>query len=179
MNIQLFRSLFAVVALAQTALAGAGDLASTRDRLECGDADVSVETSCLALPEIDTQCARQTIRLENRRKGISKKLPHEGQPVAKSFVKAGPVLDALVTSWACLKSTSGKSYILLLYTCSWGEEKPSCAGNTKEWERLFDATGRHLTAGFRRQDRRYDALYRRIGLSEIMRRGADLQTVRR
>lgn len=177
MNIDSFRSLFAAVMLMQATLAGADNLTSTRDRLRCGAAEVSVETACLTLPEVETQCVKQNIQLENTQKGISKKLPHEGKLVAKSFAKSNPVLDAFVTSWACLKSTSGKSYILLLYTCSWGEERSSCTGSAKEWERIFDATGRHVTAGFGRQDRRYDSLYQRLGLSEIMKQGADLQTL--
>lgn len=178
MSIRSFHLLFAIVLLVQATFVRADNLASTRDQLRCGDAELSVETTCLTLPEVETQCVRQNIRLENARKGIAKTLPHDGKSIAKSFVESGPVLDAFVTSWACLKSTSGKAYVLLLYTCSWGEEKSNCTGNAREWERIFDATGRHLTAGFRRQDRRYDALYQRLGLSEIMKRGADLQTVR-
>lgn len=177
MSIHSFWRLSTIFFLMQATLAGAADLTTTRDGLKCGDADVSAETTCLALPEIETQCVKQNIRLENIRKGISRKLPHEGKLVTKSFARPNPVLDAFVTSWACLKSTSGKSYILLLYTCSWGEEKSSCAGGAKEWERIFDATGRHVAAGFRRQDRRYDSLYQRLGLSEIMKQGAGLQTL--
>ncbi len=177
MSIHSFWWLSTIFFLMQATFAGAADLTTTRDGLKCGAAEVSVETACLALPEVETQCVKQNIRLENTQKGISKKLPHEGKLVAKSFAKSNPVLDAFVTSWACLKSTSGKSYILLLYTCSWGEEKSSCIGSAKEWERIFDATGRHVTAGFRRQDRRYDSLYQRLGLSEIMKQGADLQTL--
>ena len=122
-----------ISALAATSYADE-QLPAVEDRLNCGDAEVRLETTCLNIPDVESPCRKQTIQLINGRKGISKKLPHEGKLVAKTFVKDGSVLDAFIVSWACLKAKSGIPYILLSYACSWGKEKDNCVGKDREFE---------------------------------------------
>ena len=134
--------------------------------LACGGAEVIAESNYLNISNrAEILCTKQTVTLINSKKDISKKLPLDGKLVKKRFVRQGPVLDAVVVSWDCLKSKNGTPYILLWYQCNWG---PGCEGSNREWERIFDLDGKHLTAGFRKHDdlERLQGLYQKLGLSE-------------
>jgi hypothetical protein len=93
----------------------------------------------------DRQCRKQTIKLVNLRKGITRKLPLDGKTVKKNFKESpGPVLDTVVTSLGCIESKSGKHYIILWYDCNWGR---ACYGTNREWQRYFTDDGINLTTG--------------------------------
>lgn len=138
-----------------------------KETLICGEADLIAESACFDTTDNpDTQCKKQTIKLVNSPKGISKNLPLEGKLVQKKFKESpGPVLDAFVVAWDCLKSQSGESYIYLWYMCNWGRD---CSGTHREWQRLFDVNGNNLTSGFKKHDKieRYKRLYKRLGISK-------------
>lgn len=170
----------ALILLAVNASIHAEEATSVRLRsgqLQCGDALVSAEAKCFNFPENQTQCTSQTIRLNNEKKGISKLLPHDGKPITQSFVKDGPVLDSYVVSWACLTSTTGKSYPLLFYFCVESEQRPECLGTNREWGRLFDTNGNHLTAGYRRNTPKFDRLMNKLGLGSYQRDGIQLRSI--
>ncbi|NJO14866.1 MAG: hypothetical protein HC877_03700 [Thioploca sp.] len=176
-----FRSVFMLTLflLPVVNLAAEKQFPPTKDKLVCGEAEVVAETVCLDIPEIETQCQKQTLRLINSIKEVSKYLPQEGKLVKKPSLVKNAVLDAFVTSWLCLKSESGPLYILLLYTCSWGEENQNCVGYNREWIRIFDMEGHHLTAGLPKQGgQRREKLYNRLGISKIMEKGVSFQSLK-
>ncbi len=132
--------------------------------LRCGDSEIITESVCFYTSEdFHKQCAKQTIRLINSKKGISTNLPLEGKLVKRKN-EAGSVLDAVVTSLGCLKSESGTPYIYLWYVCRWGRD---CYEQNSEWQRIFSIDGSNLTEGFKRHDdERLDLLFKELGISE-------------
>ena len=140
--------------LALAEQSGAASVA--KKTLICGDAQVTAETTCLKIPNVETQCTKQTIRLINPKKGIAKQLPLDGKPVKAKSIKYGPVLDGFVAEWDCPRSTSGTPYLLLWYYCNWGRD---CVGDYREWGRIFSADGTYV-AGFRKEgNKRFNDLY--------------------
>ncbi len=94
---------------------------------------------------------------------MSRKLPLDGKPVKKNFKESpGPVLDAVVTSLGCLKSESGKNFIVLWYVCRWGRD---CVEQTSEWQRYFTIDGRNLTVG-NPDDVPYNQIFEKYGIPE-------------
>ena len=171
-----------LLALAPPHLAAAANpapsLQDEHDKLICGDAEVRVTSSCLHFDEQETQCKKQTLQLTNPAKNIAKKLPHDGKPIRQPFVKNGPVLDAFVTGWACVKSASGAPYIYLSYTCVENDRQPECAGTNREWGRVFGLDGKNLGAGIARRSKELGRVYRRLGLSESLEQGIQLQDLK-
>jgi hypothetical protein len=73
-----------------------------------------------------------------------------------------PVLDSLVTFWTCAVAKDGTPYILLWYTCRWGED---CQDDTMEWVRIFDVHGKDMTAHLKKLDANgVQRLYKKLGL---------------
>ncbi|MFC4160885.1 hypothetical protein [Chitinimonas lacunae] len=142
------------------------------DRLRCGEVELVAKSDCVLL-DSGKQCRRQTLTLHAD--GKEKTLPNDGRAVKKQLAGPGKVLDGFVTGWACINSSKGTPYLLLAYSCSFGEERGACARGEKEWMRLFSLDGRHLTAGLSRQDKRADALFDRLGLSETLEAGVKMQ----
>ncbi len=139
---------------------------TVRYTFTCSDTEVVVDSTCMyrSSLEHETQCTKQVVRLVNSKDRISKQLPHDGKSIKEKSVGRRPVLDTFVTHWSCLKSESGKSYILFWYTCKWGRD---CEGTSREWERIFSLDGTNLTAGLQKHNdlERRDGLYRKLGLS--------------
>jgi hypothetical protein len=102
----------------------------------CGNAELTTESACFfSTDAVNQQCRKQTIRLVNSKKGISRKLSLDGKLVKKNFKESpGPVLDTVVTSVGCLKSKTGKHFITLYYVCNWGRD---CYGTNKESQKYF------------------------------------------
>lgn len=146
-------------------------------QIKCGDALVTAEARCLVFPENQTQCASQVLRLTNNTKGISKSLALDGKLIIQDFVKEGPVLDAYVSSWTCLASQSGKSYLFLAYVCVESDKRPKCVGTNREWSRLFDTEGNNLTAGYRRHGPQIDRLMKRLGIKSNLREGIKIRGI--
>ncbi len=139
-------------------------LHTIKKKIKCGDAELRIESACFDTTRSpDIQCRKQTIRLINSKKGTSKKLPLDGKPVKQNFKESpGPVLDTVVTSLACLKSQSGKHFIVLWYTCRWGRD---CCGTNREWQRYFTDDGTNLTVG-RPDVVPYDEILKKYGIPE-------------
>jgi hypothetical protein len=55
------------------------------------------------------------------------------------------------------------------------DEKGFCENRWKEWDRLYHENGTQVGASYRRLDKRYDRLYKKHGLSEVMKEGISLQ----
>jgi hypothetical protein len=139
--------------------------------LKCGAARWQATSTFLNLADAEWQPLHQEITVFPDAGSQGKSVRLDGRLVKKSFVKGQKVLDTSVTSWACIESTRGKKYVLLLYACSWGDERGGCAGAGKEWMRLFSTDGKSLTANYGRVDRRYTAFYKKLGLSKVMEGG--------
>ncbi len=157
------------------AVADGGVFMSSQESLYCAQAEVVVESDCQLTTDTSRQCKRQTLTLHPEASREALSLPHDGRMIKKKMLGNTAVLDGFVTGWSCLKAKDGKQYFLLAYTCSFGEERGACAGESKEWTRLFAPDGRPLSAGLKRQDKRYDALYRKLGLTAVMEAGVTLQ----
>ncbi len=109
----------------------------------CGDAELFAESACFDTTDNpNTQCRKQTIKLVNSKKGISKKLPLVSKPVKKNFKESpGPVLNTVVTDIGCLTSDAGNHFINLYYVCNWGRD---CYGTNTESERFYSVEGVYL-----------------------------------
>jgi hypothetical protein len=71
-------------------------------------------------------------------------------------------MDALVTDWTCAIAKDGTPYILLWYTCRWGED---CQDDTMEWVRIFDTHGKNMTVHLKNLDADgVQRLYKKLGL---------------
>ena len=74
-------------------------------------------------------------------------------------------LPAAIASWACLTGTKGKTYVSFDVSCLREDSDGACHGE-KEWFPLMSTDGTRPDAGYALQDPRYDALYRRLGISD-------------
>ncbi len=159
-----------------SALAAPGTRVQTRHELTCGLLKAEVHSVWLSFEGQDSPASRllaQSLRFSVDG-GPPKKLPLDGRPLRKKRAGDPKALDAALTSWACLTEGQSPPYLFLAYACTEGQDSRGCAGGVREWDRLYDSRGRHLTAGLKRQDARRDALYRAQGLQEVMRRGVAL-----
>jgi hypothetical protein len=131
---------------------------------KCGDAELFTESACFfSTDTLHQQCRKQTIRLVNSKKGITKKLQLDGKTVKKNFKESpGAVLDAVVTSLACLESKSDKYFIRLWYVCRWGR---NCTEQTGEWQRYFNVEGTNLTVG-NPDHLNYYPIFKKYGIPE-------------
>lgn len=145
--------------------------------LSCGGAALTAETVYLDVPNQDFQPFSQRITLQQPGSKNSTVLHHGGRPLQQTFLKDAPVLDAAVSSWACLKSTDGQAYIYVLYVCTESDLRPQCAGMSREWGRLFNPQGKELTAGYPHDGPRASALMRRLGLGRYANEPMPLQSI--
>lgn len=152
------------------------------DKLPCDGAVVTAQSNCLEFAEQERQCKTQTLELHDVRKGTHVTLQHAGKLISQPFVHEGLVLDAVASSWACVKSTSGVPYVYVLYTCVENDDAPECAGTHKEWEMLYGTDGKNLTAAIpRRGKARAKALtriFRRLGLESVMHKPFPLEGIK-
>ncbi len=143
-------------------------------RLVCGDAVVEAATQFFDDPAyMERQVIKQSVFVSNNQKNVKKKLRLDSRAAHKpTFDRI--LLDSLVSAWACLEAKDGKHYLFLWYTCTPMDERGFCAGEGKEWERLFQTDGKALTNSFPRDDKKFDRLYKKLGLEEVV-RNAKLQ----
>lgn len=124
----------------------------------------------------------QKLELHNVRTGAQVTLQHAGKLIRQPFVPEALVLDAVASSWACVKSSSGVPYVYVLYTCVESDDAPECAGTYKEWEMIYGTDGKNLTPAVpRRGKARAQALmrvWRRLGLENVMNRPLPLQGIK-
>jgi hypothetical protein len=159
-----------------SALAAPGTRVQSRDELTCGSLKAEVHSVWLSFEGQDSpasQLLEQSLSFSVDG-GPPKTMPLDGRPLRKKRAGDPKALDAALTSWACLTEGKSPPYLFLTYSCTEGQDSGACVGGVREWDRLYDSRGRHLTVGLKRQDARRDALYRAQGLQEVMRRGVTL-----
>jgi hypothetical protein len=174
---------FLLMALIAPAIALAEDTRpQDTEKLLCDSAIVIAHSNCLRFAEQERQCKTQTLELRNVSRGAHATLQHAGKLIRQPFVRDGRVLDAIASSWACINSPSGISYVYVLYTCVENGNSPECAGANKEWEMIYGTDGKNLTPAIpRRGTARAKALarvYRRLGLESVMEKPVQLQGIK-
>lgn len=144
-------------------------------RLTCGPSLLTAETRWQVPSGSSTVWLEQTLRLQRDDTSRATVLPLEGRQRKRiSAERSG--LDAVVLSWACLRSKSGANYILLGYGCGSEDTEKFCGGEA-EWFRLLDARGQRVDSGFTRQDKRYESLHARLGVAELMSSGVSMTSL--
>ena len=178
MNLERLLVLF--VAAIVTASVRAGDMsavAQTRvGHLRCGGASLIATTVYLDVDGQDRQTLSQNIALMSAGHHAPVVLRGDGRPLRQPFLKNTPVLDASVTSWACLPAAGGRAYVYVVYTCTESPLRPDCEGNRREWVRLFDTRGKPLNAGFPHDGPLTPALMNKLGLGRYV-NGVQLEDV--
>ncbi|NPD69664.1 hypothetical protein HN018_27965 (plasmid) [Lichenicola cladoniae] len=148
--------------LSATAIAAPKTVTST---LSCGPATVTATstTDPHVPPNDDFAWLAQKIMLSGTpaHKSVSLQVDPKAGMIAIGRQKA---LAAAVVSWACLTSTQGKTYVLLDVSCMRENDDGVCHGQ-KEWVRIVGTDGSHPDTAYAPQDPRYDALYKRLGIS--------------
>ncbi len=161
---------------AAQALAAPGTVVRTQDELACGPLKAQVGSVWLTFAGDDSppgQLLEQSLSLSVDGRP-ARVVPVDGRPQRKKLAGGRRVLDAALTSWACVEGGKSPPYLLLAYACTEGEERAGCAGAAREWDRLYDSRGRHLTAGLQRRVARRADVDRAQGLEEVMRAGVSL-----
>ena len=159
-----------------SALAAPGTRVQTRDELTCGALKAEVHSVWLTFEGQDSPASQllgQSLSISVDG-GSPKTMPLDGRPLRQKRAGDPKALDVALTSWACLTEGKTPPYLFLAYACTEGQDSGACVGGVREWDRLYDSRGRHLTAGLKRKDARRDALYRAQGLQEVMRQGVTL-----
>lgn len=181
MNLRI--RVFLLMALIAPAVALAKDprLPDT-EKLLCDTAVVTAHSNCQRFAEQERQCKTQTLELHNVSIGAHATLQHAGKLIRQPFVRDGRVLDAIASSWACIKSPSGIAYVYVLYTCVENDNSPECAGTNKEWEMLYGTDGKNLTPAIPRRGlaraKALDRIYRRLRLESVMEKPVQLQGIK-
>ena len=136
---------------------------TTSSELICGPAHLHAQTTSIAhvSPENGLVWTAQDITLSTA-KGSSRPLRVEGVGYEASLTGKG--LPAIVSGWQCLHG-SHEWVIELWLTCNRVDLGGNCSSQ-REWERLFDTSGKPLDMGYAPQDARYDALSKRLGIPE-------------
>lgn len=158
-----------------SARAGATPRTTQIGHLGCGGARFTARTTWLNVPGHDRQPVQQTVQRDAAGSTPSRELRLDARPLRQPFVPDGIVLDAAVTGWACITATTGKAYLYLLYTCTQSTARPACAGDRREYVRLFDTTGKALNVGFPHAGPRTPALLHQLGLDGYLTDGVSLQ----
>lgn len=161
---------------AAQALAAPGTVVRTQDELACGPLKAQVSSVWLTFAGDDSppsQLLGQSLSFSVDG-GPARAVPLDGRRQRKKLAGGRHVLDAALTGWACLEGGKSPPYLMLAYTCIEGEERGGCAGAAREWDRLYDSRGKHLTAGLKRQDPRRAEVDRAQGLEEVMGGGVSL-----
>lgn len=145
--------------------------------MRCGGALLESATTYLDDGEHDRQALDQ--RLSLTPPGLKKPLAltHDGKPFTQPFMQDTPVLDASATGWACIKATSGRSYVYVMYTCVESPLRPACVGTAREWARLFNTRGKLLNPGYPHDGPQTPTLMRKLGLARYVDTGVALDDV--
>ncbi len=145
--------------------------------LPCGEVRVTAQAHCFEAGAQPNQCFSQQIQL-HLQTGESKILPQAGKLVTVSFVPDKQVLNAVLSSWACVTASTGKQYLYFLYTCNSGDErKGACARGHGEFSALFTLDGKPLTGMTQSYSAQQKKLERKLGLSTIFEQGVAMNGV--
>lgn len=131
-------------------------------------ASLAASTVFRDVTDQDRQVVSQTMTVTAPGAKTASPLKLEERPFRQPFLPDTPVLDASATGWACVASTSHRSYVYVVMTCTESPLRLACAGPTREWVRMYDLRGRALTAGFPHDaGPREEALMKRLGLDRV------------
>ena len=165
----------APMARASEAMAAPAPASAPREgRLACGDATLTASTRLTEVADHDRQVLAQGITLVAPGHPDPVTLKLDARRLRQPFLQGVDVLDASATGWACVKSASGKAYVYVMMTCTESPKRPACAGDTREWVRLYDTRGRALNAGYPHGGSRTPALLKRLGLGGVLADGVSL-----
>ena len=157
----ILRFVVLLACIACGGVASADDkLTSYQDELSCGEARFRLTTRSLENPANGVhEFASQTLRVINNARGTSA-LVSLRQRVARPLVLGRRILYDRVTGWACIRSDSGRHYLLLFLSC-----RPlalDCPADwTAEWNQIIASRGRWVTGD---RTGMPDAMVRRLGL---------------
>jgi len=175
---RILATLAALLAGAVTLDARADAPALLREgHLACGGASLSASTRFLDVADHDRQVVSQFIAIVPPAAATPVSLVLDARPLRQPFLRGTPVLDASATGWACVTATSGRAYVYVMMTCTESPSRPACAGDTREWVRLYDLRGRALNAGFPHDGPRTPALLKRLGLAGAVADGVSLADI--
>src|ERR1039457_6728678 len=94
---------------------GSGDDKPTsyQDELSCGEARFRLATTCMEDPSTgDSEYLTQSLWLTNNAHGNSTRVTIGLRLARRPLVRGRRVLNDRVTGWACIKSDSGRHYLL-------------------------------------------------------------------
>lgn len=117
-------------------------------RLSCGDAQLVAQTDYVTLPDMQKVVwTAQTITLKNSHSTTAVPLALESKPLHLAYYPQGTALDSVILGWTCLKTSSGKHYIFLAYTCTPSRERPDCKEEDESgnWDRVLDTSGKRMS----------------------------------
>jgi hypothetical protein len=84
------------------------------------------------------------------------------------------MLDGWVSQWACIHSTKGRDYLLLLYACRSMGDRCAMHGRSAEWGEVVDSNGRPVTGGRNGMDPRR---LNQLGLDAPLKAGTNAHDV--
>ncbi|GLQ88586.1 hypothetical protein [Dyella flagellata] len=117
-------------------------------KLTCGDAQLTAQTDYVTLPDVQKVVwTAQAITLRNSHSATSVPLALESKPLHLAYYPQGTALDSVVLGWTCLKTSSGKHYFFLAYTCTPSPERPACKEEDESgnWDRVLDTSGKRIS----------------------------------
>lgn len=142
--------------------------------LTCGGSVFRTESRSWADTAAPSAPVRQSIAVtatDARRRTV----PLEPAPVA--VVDGYRVRGAYLSSWACVRATTGNRYVVLGYACAVEPGRAGDCGGDAEWFRLLDLRGRRLDLQVPRNGPAADALWRRLGLASAFEQGVTMTDV--
>ena len=141
-------------------------------QLSCGEGVFRIESAVFPGPKAPFAPARQTLTLQSE--SGTHKIALERQGLAD--IEGIEVQRAYVSSWACVRADTGKSYVELEYDCANDPGTKGACPQGKEWFHLIDARGRVLDQALS-NDAAKTRLEARLGLSGAMAAGVAMQDV--
>lgn len=135
--------------------------------LDCGSISVTSDTQLASLNDVfEAQGLDQTVRLTNVSPHESVTLPIFQHWSRSKKLDGRMVLDGLVWAFECVTSTSGETYVKLLWSCSNPEAKTceEAMSIRDEWTSFYDRHGRPLPADPRNMTPADEQHIRQLGL---------------
>ncbi len=146
----------------------------TNTSLNCGGSRFTISTHYLYSGAVSQQIVLH--RHDARDKMIDLR---EMRIVQTAFGKSDPALNSWVEEWQC-ERTRKRPVLVLLYMCNMGmtnRDIDRYCTITREWVRYIDLNGNLLDKGFMREDERYRALERHLGMPDYYDGAANEETL--
>ncbi len=167
LTVSLLPTMFLMVALSVVAyIVHAEQPYTTESELVCGSTKVQVITRCTDDSHpIVPDCVEQKFLFRDLTTGRTFSVPASGQLVTVKGANDRPIgrsLDALATSWRCIKGKS-QPYLIIWY---------NSGGNCEEceWQEILDLTGKRLASTLPKttqNQKAFNGLWSKLGLPNI------------